>query len=171
MVCRVALLLAVALPLAAQGFDAASIKPCAPGAPRPGKMEFLPGGRFRATSTNMMILLATAYNVPFSTPDSLRIKNLPAWAMTTCYDIEATPDKSASPAAPVTTRNQRIRTLLQAVLVSRLKLQIHRESKEVPIYALTAGSHGPRLEHSKIAPQDCKENAPMGSGTGCHQFF
>ena len=160
--------LLAALPLLAQHYEAASIKPSPKGDPR-GLMEFLPGGRFRATNQPMLIVLATAFNVPYGIPETLRIKNLPDWAITTRYDIEATMAKS-DPAAPVAARNERIRQMLQSVLADRLKLRIHRETVEVPIYAIVASPHGTRLEKSKIAPQDCAENAPVGAGTGCHQI-
>jgi uncharacterized protein (TIGR03435 family) len=94
---------------------------------------------------------------------------MPGWAITTRYDMEATPEKPPG-AAPVTTRNQNIRVLLQAVLADRLKLAIHREVREKPIYALTVGPHGARLEKSTIAEQDCVESAPIGAG-GCHQIL
>jgi uncharacterized protein (TIGR03435 family) len=154
--------------LESQGFEAASIKLSKD--QRPGGMEYLPGGRFRATQMPMLIVIATAYNVPYSLPETLRIKNMPAWAITTRYDIEATPEKAEGPDSPVTTRNEKIRGLLRAVLADRLKLAIHREVEEKPIYALTAMSHGAHLEKAKIAAQDCVASAPTGTG-GCHQII
>ena len=59
--------------------------------------------------------------------------------------------------------------MLQAVLADRLKLRIRRDTAEMPVYALVAGSRGLKLEKAKVAEQDCAESAPFG-GTGCHQF-
>ena len=163
-------LLVCAFALAGQGFEAASIKPAKPAGSPAGGMQFLPGGRFRAGNMPMLIILGTAFNVPYSTPDTLRIKNVPDWVITQRYDVEATPEKPSDPSADARSRNEKIRMMLQAVLADRLKLRIHREMIEGPVYALVVGPHGPRLEKSKVAPESCAENAPTGGGAGCHQF-
>ncbi len=53
------------------------------------------------------------------------------------YDVIAkvTPDAS---------KEQRM-VMLQSLLAERFKLVVHRETKELPIYALVAGKNGPRL--------------------------
>jgi uncharacterized protein (TIGR03435 family) len=156
-------------PLAAQGFEAASIKRSPPGDPRPGAMEFLPGGRFRATNMPMLLILGTAYNVPWAIPETLRIKGVPDWIITQRYDMEATSEKPEAAAGAIT-GNERIRAMLRAVLADRLQLRTHREVVEMPVYGLTIGAHGPKLEKSKIAEENCSASAPIGSG-GCHQFM
>ena len=35
--------------------------------------------------------------------------------------------------------------MLQALLADRFKLAVHRETKELPIYALVAGKNGPKF--------------------------
>jgi uncharacterized protein (TIGR03435 family) len=161
------LILAQAPLIQSQGFEAASIKLSKE--PRPGGMEFLPGGRFRATQMPMLIVIATAYNVPYGLPETLRIKNMPDWAISTRYDIEASPEKSTVSDAPAATRNEKVRGLLRAMLADRLKLAIHSEVEERPIYALSVLSRGAHLDKAKIAAQDCVEAAPTGTG-GCHQI-
>ncbi len=39
--------------------------------------------------------------------------------------------------------------MLQTLLAERFKLTIHRETKEIPIYALVAAKNGPRLQEAK----------------------
>ena len=56
------------------------------------------------------------------------------------------------------------------MLADRLKLRVHREMVEMPVYALTAGPRGGKLEKASIAEENCTESAPIG-GTGCHQFL
>ena len=133
-------------------------------------MEFLPGGRFRSTNMPLLPVLATAYSVPFATIDTLRVrmKGVPDWLGSEPYDIEATAE-SGSTGAPAKLRNERIQGMLQAVFKDRLKLIINRDVLEMPIYALVAGPHGPRLTAAKIQDLNCTESAPFG-GTGCHQF-
>jgi uncharacterized protein (TIGR03435 family) len=47
----------------------------------------------------------------------------------------------------------------QTLLVERFKLQIHRETKELPMYALVVGKNGPKMKESEIDP-----DAPIGGG-------
>jgi uncharacterized protein (TIGR03435 family) len=49
----------------------------------------------------------------------------------------------------------------QTLLAERFKLQIHRETKELPMYALVVGKNGPKMKASEIEP-----NAPAGGGPG-----
>jgi uncharacterized protein (TIGR03435 family) len=39
--------------------------------------------------------------------------------------------------------------MLQALLADRFKLSIHRETKELPVYALVAAKNGPKLQEAK----------------------
>lgn len=62
----------------------------------------------------------------------------PDWISTEIYDVIA---KTMDP--PVADLH---RSMLQGLLVDRFKLTFHRETREVPIYALVVGSRGPRLQ-------------------------
>ena len=48
--------------------------------------------------------------------------------------------------APATIKE--MRTMLQTLLADRFKLKLHRESKEMPVYALTIGTFGLKLKKS-----------------------
>jgi uncharacterized protein (TIGR03435 family) len=154
-------------------FEAATVKPSDPKNPRRFGMEFLPGGRFRTANMPLFAIVATAYNVPWQSLESvrLRMRNVPDWALAEKYDIEATPERGvASARATVQARNERIRLMLQSVLADRFKLRMRRENVEMRVYALMTAAHGPKLEKSKIAEQDCTES-PIFGGTACHQFM
>jgi uncharacterized protein (TIGR03435 family) len=152
-------------------FEVASIRPSKPNDPRRSGMEFLPGGRFRSANMPLLPILATAYNVPFQSAESLRIKGVPDWILTERYDIEAMAEKGLAPTGTTAkARNEELRLMLQSVLADRLKLRMRRETVEMPTYALIVGPHGPKLEKAKSGEQDCTESAPFG-GTGCHQFL
>jgi uncharacterized protein (TIGR03435 family) len=61
----------------------------------------------------------------------------PYWLHTTRYDILATcPSPQSRPAQLIMLRN---------LLMDRFKLQLHRESKNVAVYALVLGPEGPKL--------------------------
>jgi len=52
-------------------FEVASVKPAKPNDPRRPLIEFLPGGRFRAVNMPFVAILATAYNLPWQSVESL----------------------------------------------------------------------------------------------------
>ena len=66
----------------------------------------------------------------------------PAWLLNEKYDITA---KAAGP-APL---NQ-LRQMLQALLADRFQLQLHRETKDLPIYALVEAKSGPKLHKAEL---------------------
>ena len=94
------------------------------------------------TVTNMTLkeLIIIAYHIqPF------QVTGGPAWMDTTRYDISAKSDNTPKPAE--------IPLMLQALLADRFQLQIHRDTKELPIYALVLarkdGKLGPKLAEAK----------------------
>jgi uncharacterized protein (TIGR03435 family) len=99
-------------------------------------MEFSQGGeRFTAANLPLGPLLLTTYNI------SVRQISLPASFPDDRYDIAAKADHPLSP--------DEMRQMLQQLLVDRLKLAVHREFKEVPVYALVIGKGGQKLTQSK----------------------
>ena len=94
------------------------------------------------------------------TPDSLNMQNVrlsscikwaygvndyqisgPDWLNSERYDVIA---KSAAPVP-----DAQLRLMLQALLADRFKLAFHRQSKEIPVYALVLGKNGPKLHPSE----------------------
>ncbi|HEY3840173.1 MAG TPA: TIGR03435 family protein [Bryobacteraceae bacterium] len=71
----------------------------------------------------------------------------PAWVAnpstdTDYYDIKA----KAEGDEPLT--ESRARQLMQTLLADRFQLRLHRESKEMPVYALVVGKAGPKFKDS-----------------------
>jgi len=117
-------------------FDAASVKPSGRDTKGSG-VRFLPGGRVEARNASLMAILVQAYDVT-----ELRIAGAPEWvsdAKTARFDIEA-----AAPAG--NTETPRLRLMLQALLAERFQLQVHRETRSVPVYALLPDKNGPHLK-------------------------
>jgi len=136
-------------------FDAASVKPHAPGDRTTGFPSSLPGGRFVARGS-LAVVVAYAYKLPFNR--SQRLTGLPDWARTTDYDIEA---KGAVPAElPPQARDDRTRSMVQTLLANRFKLAIRRETKEMPVYALVVGKGGPKLQRADVDEKDCPDALP-----------
>jgi uncharacterized protein (TIGR03435 family) len=158
------------------GYEVASIKRSHSIDPRSRGIEFPPGGRFQSTGMPFLMVFGIAYNVPTNSIESmrLRVKGMPDWMLTDLYDIEATPEKGSPQESSPTGRNEGVRRILRSVLADRLKLRVRQDEEEMPVFAIMVGTHGPALQKSKVAEQDCVESAPFSPipppGPGCHQF-
>jgi uncharacterized protein (TIGR03435 family) len=130
----------VAQDAAGPTFDVSSIKPGSLGLPG-GMIRWNPGGAVRVTNMSLKELIEQAYNVhPF------QISGGPAWVDSARYDVNAKPENARQ------SRIDRDR-MLQSLLADRFQLTIHRETRELPVYALVLarkdGKLGPKLTESK----------------------
>ena len=109
-------------------------------------------GRLTYSGLTVRGLILEAYGLkvyPLSSgPDAL---------FTDRYDVIAKVSPDAS-------KEQRM-LMLQALLAERFKLAVHRETRELPIYALVAGKNGPKFR----AADDDGSAAETGRGDG-HQI-
>ena len=136
-------------------FDVVSVKPLPPGDRKVGG-GFQPGGRFVSVGP-LLGLISFAYNLPGFGNPSARLTGVPDWARSrdSAYAIEATgvfPDGLSDEA-----RRDRERLMLQALLADRFKLVIHREVKELAVYALVVAKGGPKLQKADIEEKDCPD--------------
>ncbi len=119
-------------------FEVASVTPCKPGTPEPpgehaGMVQFtLPGGRFVAKATTLKFLIEWAYGIlPAQHSDG------PGWIGNDRYDIVAKAEGNASDA--------QMKLMTQALLADRFQLKFHRETREVPVVAVSVGKTAPKL--------------------------
>ncbi len=124
-------------------FEVASVKPAAPivggmirvrmgggpGSPDPGQINY--------SNVTLKNVLMNAYNVK-----GYQISG-PSWLESERYDIVAKVPKGAT--------KEQFQLMLQNLLAERFKLKLHRESKELPIYALVVGKTGVKM---KETPKD-----------------
>jgi uncharacterized protein (TIGR03435 family) len=85
-----------------------------------------------------------------------QIVGAPGWLNSQRYDIDAKVDTSAEgedtlAGEALRERNER---MLQALLSNRFKLEIHRETRLIPVYELLIAGDGPRLRESVPAYAD-----------------
>jgi len=59
------------------------------------------------------------------------------WRTADFFEIEATADRATSEAE--------MKQMVQALLADRFKLKVHRETRQIPIYAIVIGPNGPHL--------------------------
>ena len=127
-------------------FEVASIKPAAP--QMDGRLMIRMGGdpgRLDYNNVSLKDLIRQAYGVKdyqISGPD---------WMASTRFDVLAK--------LPADTPRSKVPEMLQALLAERFKVEIHRETKELPMYALVVGKNGPKMKESEVDP-----NAPPPDG-------
>ncbi|MGA3242935.1 MAG: TIGR03435 family protein [Bryobacteraceae bacterium] len=130
-------------------FEVASVKPCKTedggGGGRMGGGGGSPSpGRLHLTCRTVMDLVRMAflqYADGKSTPPGrhVPVSGGPAWIDSDRYDIDATAEGAPGQA-------MMSGPMIQALLEDRFKLKIHRETREVPVYAMTVSKGGARLQ-------------------------
>jgi len=165
------LILAVSLAGSAQTaapkFEVESVKRNQSGERRMG-METLPGGKVVLKNLPLHVIIGFAYDLPFQSP---RLSGGPDWIRSENYDIEAVPPSGLIPStATMHERDAIVRTMLQALLAERFKLVIQRETKDLPIYAVTVGKRGVKLTKAEIAEKDCLDAKGAETKVHCHAF-
>ena len=116
-------------------FEVASIKTNNTGAQR-AMIRPSPGGRLSVENFSLKMLVTFAYNLR-----DFQVSGGPGWMNADRFDIVAKAETNVPP--------DQMRPLLQTLLEDRFQLAAHRETKEVPIYALVIGKGGPKLDESK----------------------
>ena len=118
-----------------------------------------PGGRFNAVNVPLWDLIRQAYAV-----QRTQIVGAPDWTETARYDIVAKAETEIMPAPPGSGPGP-MNFMMQDLLEDRFKLKTHRETRELPVYALmlarTDGKLGAGLRPSTV---DCA--AMRGRGRG-----
>lgn len=131
----------------AQSFEVVSIKPSNPTATGT-RVGIAPGGSFQARNVTLRNLIQQAYDV-----HDFQLFGGPGWINTEKYDIEAKgngPEVSEADLIKMSDeqRNQfqqQMRGKLQALLTDRFRLKVHRETKEMSVYALVIAKNGPKI--------------------------
>src|ERR1700691_586188 len=106
-------------------FEVASIRPSDP-KELGGYARFLPGGRLEVHNAQLIFVIQQIYGVR-----DFQIVNAPKWITdwnTARFNIEAKGDESATEA--------QVREMVKALLAERFQLQVHRETRDLPVYAL-----------------------------------
>lgn len=150
-----ALLISIAVLLAQDAthptFEVASIKPTAPGAGG-SVLRFAPGGRLIITNIPLKTMIARAFRVLL-----FQISGGPSWLESARFDVTA---------VSVNAKQDEMPEMLQALLADRFQLVVRRETRELPVYALTLarrdGKLGPNLTASKAG--SCTPRDPAKPG-------
>jgi uncharacterized protein (TIGR03435 family) len=104
-------------------------------------------GRITYSAMPLKFLLQNAYGVK-----GYQISG-PAWLDTERYDITAKVPEGAT--------KEQVSVMLQNLIVERFGLKFHKETKEFPLYELSAAKNGPKLKPAAAAPADAPEPPPV----------
>jgi uncharacterized protein (TIGR03435 family) len=130
----VLLLTSISMSTAAQNqplaFESASVKPANSGKLGPSVDTF--AGRFKATNATVRYLLQYAYSVM-----DFQVAGGPTWIGSEKYDIDAKGESNV--------KDREYRSMMSALLADRFRLKFHRETRELPVYALVLAKNGPKL--------------------------
>ena len=146
--CAMAALLRAQTPDPQNQFEVASIKKADPEA-RGRYIRMQTAHQFLAYNHALKTLIAAAYDV---SPQA--ISGGPAWVESERYEILAKAPGDRRP-----NLNEQM-AMLRALLADRFKLAIHRERKEMSIYALTVAKGGSKVKVSTISPDSIPEGPP-----------
>jgi uncharacterized protein (TIGR03435 family) len=94
-----------------------------------------PGGRFTAENVSLRALIQLAFGIR-----DFQLAGGPSWIGTEKYDIVA---KTGAPKEM--SSDEELKPLLQALLADRFMLKFHRQTKQLPVYALVVVRGRPKL--------------------------
>lgn len=109
-----------------------------------------PDGTLAATGITLMRLMMTAYNV-----QGFRIVGGPGWVASRRWDMQAKPNRAASP--------DQIRSMLRTLLEDRFQLHSHSETRKIPVYEVVVDSKGSKVPITKDKESKPTVRAQTGS--------
>jgi uncharacterized protein (TIGR03435 family) len=123
-------------------FEVASIKPSDAG----GTIAIRRSGyRIATTSTSLLFLITWAFDIHRD-----RVYGKPSWLDSVRYDVIANAEQDNRPAAPrLAGQPSELQRMMQSLLAERFKLVIHRETRELPMYALVVAKGGAKFRLSE----------------------
>jgi len=116
-------------------FEVASVK-ASPKLMNYSSLRPEPGGRLHAENLTVRQYIKSAYSL-----QDFQVVGGPAWLRNEGFDIEAKGDAGAN--------REKLMLMLQPLLEERFQLKYHRETRELPVYALTVAKGGAKLPGPK----------------------
>src|SRR5271169_6416659 len=146
-------LVAISCQAQSPAFEAASVKVSALGEQTRIRRD---PGRLDMANLTLRAMVRYAYDVR-----DIQISGGPGWFDADHWDIAATAGREV-------TDDDR-KKMLQSLLTERFRMTIHRESKELPVYAMVVAKNGSKL---KPATEEKPERIMLNvSGTGFHHMI
>lgn len=144
-------------------FEVASIKPIDPDVPGKVGLDIYPGGRLVIPRAPLKSLVATAFHLSY-----WQISGGDAWTADDLYNIEAKPPEDMRRSIKnlrhtwFDIEDERLREMLQALLIDRFQLQYHGETKTGNVYLLERSGKTLRLRSSTVPSDPSEGDRPFG---------
>jgi len=87
-----------------------------------------------------------------------QIVGAPSWVDSEKFDVKGVPDVDGEPSV------KQMQEMLRQLLRDRFGLKIHREQRELPVYALVVAKSGPKLKKTEAAPDTLPDQSGHGGG-------
>jgi uncharacterized protein (TIGR03435 family) len=148
-------------PTARPQFEVASIKLNTSGLPG-GLFGSKSPGTFNVVNLTLREIIAAAWRI-----NSFQLTGGPGWIGSAHYDITAKPKvgRTPGPLPPLKTQADEMALMAQSLLEDRFQLKVHRETKELPVYALTVAKGGPKVHEGACTTYD-PNNPPARPAPG-----
>jgi len=117
-----------------------------------------------ASNVTLQILIVMAYGV-----QNNQVIGAGDFLNSEHYDVDAKMNEETADALKKMTAEQRTaarQKMMQALLAERFKLEIHRETKELPVYSLVVAKNGPKMKEIAAAGADPYAAGAAGPGRG-----
>jgi len=134
-------------------FDSADVHVSPPSKSPALRGGALRGGRYEVRTATMVDLISMAYAMD---PD--KILGGPSWLDWDRFDVLAK--------APQVTTQENLNLMVQNLLADRFKLAVHRDTKPMPAFVLTAGKGKPKM---KDVTKEATKEASGSSQSGCQE--
>lgn len=115
----------------------------------------LPGGRLTCTGVTLKMLIMQAYDVK-----AFQVSGGPSWLGSALWDLEA---KVEGVQGRLTIAQ--LNPMIRAILEDRFQLKVHRETKEMPVFALVVAKGGSKLKTHSGEPVPSTERVRIGIGS------
>jgi uncharacterized protein (TIGR03435 family) len=93
-------------------------------------------GRVYLEGISLGVLMRIAFGI-----QEYHLAGTPGWMVSEHYDIDAR--------APVNTPPEQLNAMIQSLMADRFQLRFHRETRDLPVYTLTAARSGFKLKPAK----------------------
>jgi uncharacterized protein (TIGR03435 family) len=143
-------------------FEVASIKPSDPDSQL--KIDFAAGGRLFVTHATLRFLIKIAYDISDD-----QLSGGPGWIGSTRFDVQGKPATPTRGDPQTMTQDQLLlfhepaRLRLQKLLAERFQLELRKDSKPMPIFALVVAKDGPKMKQD-LSPGDSALKTGDGRG-------
>jgi uncharacterized protein (TIGR03435 family) len=129
----------------ASSFDVAAVRPGEPGVN--GTYVLCESGRFTVYHDTLKALIQSAWRLR-----DVQVLGGPGWIESDEFYIAAKGDSTASA--------DQCRAMVQALLADRFKLALHREMRQLPVYALVVDPKGPKFHESEASTRPDMTGGP-----------